>query len=77
VHVINLQGGRRNDRTRRNAARGPVTITRFVFDAGVAAKWILPTFGEPLAVGALRLLAGYADCRLQFASGLPMIVPGG
>jgi len=34
-------------------------MTQFVIDASVAAKWFLPPSGEPLAVEALRLLAGY------------------
>jgi predicted nucleic acid-binding protein len=42
-------------------------MTRFVIDASVAAKWFLPPSGEPLAVEALRLLAGYAQGRFQFA----------
>ena len=42
-------------------------MTQFVIDASVAAKWFLPPSGEPLAVEALRLLAGYADGRFRFA----------
>jgi predicted nucleic acid-binding protein len=42
-------------------------MTRFVIDASVAAKWFLPSAGEPLAEEALRLLAGYAEGRFQFA----------
>ena len=42
-------------------------MTQFVIDASVAAKWFLPASGEPLAVEALRLLAGYADGRFRFA----------
>ena len=42
-------------------------MTQFVIDASVAAKWFLPPSGEPLAVEALRLLAGYAQGRFQFA----------
>jgi len=42
-------------------------MTRFVIDASVAAKWFLPPSGEPLAVEALRLLAGYAEGRFRFA----------
>ncbi len=42
-------------------------MTQFVIDASVAVKWFLPASGEPLADEALRLLAGYADGRFQFA----------
>ena len=42
-------------------------MTQFVIDASVAAKWFLPASGEPLAVEALRLLAGYAGGRFRFA----------
>ena len=42
-------------------------MTPFVIDASVAAKWFLPPSGEPLAVEAMRLLAGYADGRFRFA----------
>jgi predicted nucleic acid-binding protein len=42
-------------------------MTQFVIDASVAAKWFLPPSGEPLAVEALRLLAGYAEGRFRFA----------
>ena len=42
-------------------------MTLYVIDASVAAKWFLPPSGEPLAEEALRLLAGYAEGRFQFA----------
>ncbi|HUI41981.1 MAG TPA: type II toxin-antitoxin system VapC family toxin [Terriglobia bacterium] len=42
-------------------------MTRFVIDASVAAKWFLPSSGEPLAREALRLLDAYAEGRVQFA----------
>ena len=42
-------------------------MTPYVIDASVAAKWFLPPSGEPLAVEALRLLAGYAEGRFRFA----------
>jgi predicted nucleic acid-binding protein len=35
-------------------------MTPFVLDASVAAKWLLPSAGEPLAAEALALLRGYA-----------------
>jgi predicted nucleic acid-binding protein len=42
-------------------------MTQFVIDASVAVKWFLPPSGEPLAVEALRLLAGYAKGQSRFA----------
>jgi predicted nucleic acid-binding protein len=42
-------------------------VTLFVIDASVAAKWFLPSTGDPLAEEALRLLAGYAEGRFRFA----------
>ena len=42
-------------------------MTPFVIDASVAVKWFLPPSGEPLAVEALRLLAGYAKGQFRFA----------
>ena len=42
-------------------------MTTYVIDASVAAKWFLPSAGEPLAQEALRLLRGYAEGRWQFA----------
>jgi predicted nucleic acid-binding protein len=42
-------------------------MTPFVIDASVAAKWFLPPSGEPLAVEALRLLAGYSQGQFRFA----------
>ena len=42
-------------------------MTQVVIDASVAAKWFLPPSGEPLAVEAMRLLAGYAEGRFRFA----------
>ena len=38
----------------------------YVIDASVAAKWVLPAAGEPLAREALELLKGYADGELRF-----------
>lgn len=40
-----------------------------VIDASVAAKWLLPSAGEPLAEEALELLRDYVEGRLR------MIVP--
>lgn len=40
-----------------------------VIDASVAAKWLLPSAGEPLAEEALELLQDYVEGRLR------MIVP--
>lgn len=37
-----------------------------VIDASVAAKWVLPSPGEPLAREALKLLEDYADGELRF-----------
>jgi predicted nucleic acid-binding protein len=37
-----------------------------VIDASVAAKWVLPAAGEPLAREALELLEDYADGELRF-----------
>lgn len=37
-----------------------------VIDASVAAKWVLPAAGEPLAQEALELLEDYADGELRF-----------
>jgi predicted nucleic acid-binding protein len=41
-------------------------VTVFVIDASVAAKWFLPSAGEPLAEEALRLLGGYAEGQFRF-----------
>lgn len=40
-----------------------------IIDASVAAKWLLPSAGEPLAEEALELLRDYVEGRLR------MIVP--
>ena len=38
----------------------------YVIDASVAAKWVLPATGEPLAREALELLRSYAAGELRF-----------
>ena len=46
-------------------------MTRYILDASVAAKWLLPPGGEPLASEARQLLRGFpevtADERLANA----------
>ena len=37
-----------------------------VLDAGIAAKWFLPSGGEPLAEQAVRLLQRYASDEVRF-----------
>jgi predicted nucleic acid-binding protein len=41
-------------------------VRTYVIDASVAAKWVLPGAGEPLAREALELLKHYADGELRF-----------
>jgi predicted nucleic acid-binding protein len=41
-------------------------VTAYVLDASVAAKWFLPSAGEPLAGEALQVLRDYAGGRLHF-----------
>ena len=41
-------------------------MNTYVIDASVAAKWVLPVTGEPLAREALELLKRYAAGELRF-----------
>jgi predicted nucleic acid-binding protein len=41
-------------------------VTTLVVDASVAAKWYLPSSGEPHAAEAVELLKGYGSGQLQF-----------
>ena len=41
-------------------------MNRYVIDASVAVKWLLPPAGEPLADEAFRLLRLYAEGGLRF-----------
>jgi predicted nucleic acid-binding protein len=41
-------------------------VKTYVIDASVAAKWVLPAAGEPLAREALELLKRYAAGELRF-----------
>jgi predicted nucleic acid-binding protein len=41
-------------------------VKTYVIDASVAAKWVLPATGEPLAREALELLRSYAAGELRF-----------
>lgn len=40
---------------------------KFILDASVAAKWLLPAEGEPLAAEALRLLQSYSEGQIGLA----------
>lgn len=42
-------------------------MTRYVLDASVAAKWILPGSGEPLASEAMNICADYAAGRTELS----------
>lgn len=40
-------------------------MSRVVLDASVAAKWLLPSAGEPFSQNALRLLDGYVNREIE------------
>jgi len=41
-------------------------VTPYVLDASVAAKWVLPAAGEPLAQEAKELLRRFVEGRISF-----------
>ena len=57
--------GRAFSLERGDAARGPVTVSLFVVDASVAAKWFLPAEGETLTDEALELLYRYTTGQIR------------
>jgi predicted nucleic acid-binding protein len=42
-------------------------VTAYILDASVAAKWLLPSKQEPLAVESMQLLDQFASGKLEFS----------